>query len=43
MAAVNIKYRSAIRKSVGYLILGNLTLGTKLIYQNTLKSKVSNI
>jgi len=43
MAAVNVKYRSAIRTSVGYLILSNLTLETRLIYQNTLKSKASNI
>ena len=32
IAAVNIKYRSAIRTSVGYLILSNLTLETRLIY-----------
>jgi len=43
IAAVNVKYRSAIRTSVGYLILSNSTLETRHIYQNTLKSKASNI
>ena len=32
MAAVNVKYRSAIKTSVSYLILSNSTLETKLIY-----------
>ena len=43
ITAINIKYHSAIRTSVSYLILSNLTLETKLIYQNTMKLKASNL
>ena len=43
MAAVNVKYRSAVGMNVSCLILSNPTLETKIIYQNTLKSEVLNI
>ena len=32
MSVVNVKYHSAIRTSVSYLILSNLTLEARLIY-----------
>jgi hypothetical protein len=41
LAAAYAKYRSAIRTSVGYLILGDSTPKIKLIYQYTIITELS--